>query len=429
MSISAVQLAQRLRAAREAIGLTQADVAARLGVSRPTLVQIEQGNRPPNSIELDRMASLYGRDLRDFLAEEFRAEDTLVALFRRSPAAVDEVAEPDAEYESTLDAIRECLALGREITNLERHLEIDRDQSSLPTYATRPAASKWDAVQQGERVATEERRRLGLGFAPLPNIAEILESQGIRTAQVELPTDLSGLMLTDSTVGLFVVANQRHSFFRRRFSFAHEYCHVLLDRERKGTVSRSSERNTLFEVRANAFAAAFLMPQDGVEEFLARLAKGLASRSRAEVYDGEDAVSATSRPEAGSQSIQFHDAVLLANHFGVSRVSALYRLKNLKQISEAEFGRFRELDERGQGKRLAELLEISDPDSNGARDEFRHRFLALALEAFRRAKISRGKLHELGRMVAAEPEDIDSNLEALGIDETHSEPAVFLGDD
>lgn len=132
-------------------------------------------------------------------------------------------------------------------------------------------------------------------------------------------------------------------------------------------------------------------------------------------------------PEPGSQSIQFHDAVLLANHFGVSRVAALYRLLNLKQLSEAEFRRFRELEEEGQGKELAKLLEISDPDANGARDEFRHRFLALALEAFRRAKISRGKFHELGRMVAANSEDIDSNLKALGIDGPDPETAARGG--
>lgn len=429
MPIDVQELAKRLRSAREAAAFTQEEAATHIGVSRPTLVQIEAGNRPVNSIELDRLASFYGRDLQSLLADEFRAEETLVALFRRGAAAADEVAEPDWAESETLAAIRSCLALGREITNLERHLEIDRDQTALPAYSVRPSASRWDAIQQGERVATEERRRLGLGFAPLPNVAELLDSQGIRTAQVKLPGDLSGLMLTDSTIGLFVVANQEHVYLRRRFSFAHEYCHVLLDRDRRGTISRSSDRESLFEVRANAFAAAFLMPREGVEEFLARLAKGLPSRSRTEVYDGEDIVPAISRPEAGSQSIQFHDVVLLAHQFGVSRQSALYRLKNLKQISEAEFKHLWALEEQQAGKNLASLMKLHDPDTNGARDEFRHRFLALAFEAFRRTRISRGKLHELARMAQTSPEVVDKTLEALDIGEPNSEPTAYVDAD
>ena len=41
-------LALRLRAAREARGLTQAQAAAELGVSRPLLIAIEKGTRQAN---------------------------------------------------------------------------------------------------------------------------------------------------------------------------------------------------------------------------------------------------------------------------------------------------------------------------------------------------------------------------------------------
>jgi DNA-binding XRE family transcriptional regulator len=45
----AAALALRLRAARESIGLTQAQAAIELGVSRPLLIAIEKGNRSPRS--------------------------------------------------------------------------------------------------------------------------------------------------------------------------------------------------------------------------------------------------------------------------------------------------------------------------------------------------------------------------------------------
>ncbi len=45
-------LALRLRAAREASGLTQAQAAAELGVSRPLLIAIEKGTRDASLHEL-----------------------------------------------------------------------------------------------------------------------------------------------------------------------------------------------------------------------------------------------------------------------------------------------------------------------------------------------------------------------------------------
>jgi len=49
-------LPARLRAAREASGLTQAQVAAELGVSRPLLIAIERGAREVSPAELIKLA-------------------------------------------------------------------------------------------------------------------------------------------------------------------------------------------------------------------------------------------------------------------------------------------------------------------------------------------------------------------------------------
>lgn len=405
MSITQEDLARRLRAAREACGLKQEDVARHLNVSRPTVAQIEAGNRAVSSLELDKLAHLYGCGIADLLADEFRENDAVVALFRLHPDI------PEQEHLQV--ALRESMALGRELTNLERLLGIERDRGALPLYPHRPAQSRWQAVQQGEKAALEERRRLQLGDAPLPDITEILESQGVRTAQLQLPEDVSGLTLFDVEIGPFVVANNRlpgHSCLRRRFSYAHEYCHVLLDRERKGTISVTSESNSLMETRANAFAATFLMPSTGLQEFVQSLGKGRASRLQAEVFDQQQAQSVQTRSEPGSQTIQMHDVVLVAHHFGVSRLAALYRLKNLGFLSQKELQTLKEQEEEGQGRKLAGLLGLLDDDDEATRNEFRHRFLALALEAFRREEITRSKLGELARMVDVSEAQLDSVL-------------------
>src|SRR5579863_4036656 len=183
MPITQQELGQRIRRAREACRMTQEDAAKHVGVSRPTFVQIEAGNRQVSSLELDKLAYLFGRDIREFVADSFQEEDSLTALFRAQPAVVG---EPEV-----LNKLRECMALGRELTNLERLVGIDRDLSAVASYPFPAPKVRWEAVQQGQRLAEDERRRLGLGFAPLPDVSELLESQGVRTGLVDLPIDVS----------------------------------------------------------------------------------------------------------------------------------------------------------------------------------------------------------------------------------------------
>jgi transcriptional regulator with XRE-family HTH domain len=60
----------RLRDARLATGLTQAEVATALGMSRPTLAAVEKGTRKITGLELRRLARLYQRDVAWLLGEE-----------------------------------------------------------------------------------------------------------------------------------------------------------------------------------------------------------------------------------------------------------------------------------------------------------------------------------------------------------------------
>ena len=55
-----IQIAVRLRWAREQAGLSQGQVAQHLKVHRPTISQIEAGDRNVRIEELDQLADLYG---------------------------------------------------------------------------------------------------------------------------------------------------------------------------------------------------------------------------------------------------------------------------------------------------------------------------------------------------------------------------------
>lgn len=60
------RIAERLRQAREYVGLSQDEVAAALGISRPAVTNIESGTRKVEATELNVLANLYRRSL-DFL--------------------------------------------------------------------------------------------------------------------------------------------------------------------------------------------------------------------------------------------------------------------------------------------------------------------------------------------------------------------------
>jgi Zn-dependent peptidase ImmA (M78 family)/transcriptional regulator with XRE-family HTH domain len=407
MPITKEELGRRIRSAREGCGLTQEQLGDAVELARLAISQIESGNRSVSSIELDRIAYVVGRDIKSLLAEDFVEQDALATLFRRETQL--------AEHAELLLALQESLALGREMSNLERLLGIDRAKLRAAIYELPPAQSRWEAIQQGQRVASDDRQRLGLGIGPIGDLAEVCESQGVRTGAVSLPDNISGLTVWDNKIGIFVVINRDHSVLRRRFSFAHEYAHVLIDRDRSGAISRAENRSELLEVRANAFAAEFMMPAEGVSQFVRALGKGGASRAQMAVFDETDVVQVEQRSPPGSQSIQLYDVTLLAHHFGVSRISALYRLKNLRVIDEREFQQLKSQEDTGAGKTVADFLSADGPvNERGSRDEFRRRFLGLALEANRRQEITQRKFSELAAMVGMQRQDVRRVLASTG---------------
>ncbi len=408
-------LARRLREAREAAGLRQEDVARHLELSRPSVAQIELGNRTVTGLELAKLARLYGRDVRDFLAEEFDPSQTVLALFRTASREIGEEA---------MEAFRDGLALARELAALESLLGVDRSQIGAPAYSVDPPRGRWQAIEQGLHAAAEERRRLGLGSRPLWEAAEFLEEQGIRTAMLDLPDEVSGLTLMEQGLSPSIIVNQRHHQLRRRFSWIHEYAHVLLDRSHRGTISLATRRDDLSEVRANSFAAGFLMPEEGVRSALADLGRGPMSRERFEIFDENEALSAEVRPEPGSRGVSLYEVVLLAHHFQASRTAAIYRLFNLRLLSQAERDGLLARETAGQGKQIEDLLGLPQPDHGTAREGFRLRFLGLAMEAYRREKISRAKLFELGSLVGYGRPTLEAILAGAGLDEDGDDPLI-----
>jgi transcriptional regulator with XRE-family HTH domain len=83
-------LAQRLREAREYLGLSQVYVSQQTKIPRPAISEAEAGRRKVESLELRKLAALYGRPLSYFLPGQEAAGLASPETREFQPGAVDQ---------------------------------------------------------------------------------------------------------------------------------------------------------------------------------------------------------------------------------------------------------------------------------------------------------------------------------------------------
>lgn len=363
MEIMREQLARRLKDARQHLGLTQAQVAERLGVHRPTVSEIEAGRRAVTSEELYQFTRIYELPVSSLLRES-PGERVESVLFRKGG-----IADPTARA-----AVRRFAERCRTERELEELLGIEPRATGRPTYRVRPPRAVMDAVKQGEQIAERERNRLGLGIEPLRNPLDLMERQGVRIAPLEGVAEegLDGIYFETKDLGACVGVNTDADLwtgFRIAFTAAHEYAHWLLhDIEAEPLRSRRFTKD-LREVRANAFAAAFLMPREGVQRYFA--AESLLDRN------------------GQIDRLTPADIVRAMDYFGVSRPALLFRLKALRLISDPIYEEVRSLEFSVTG--IAKALGLA------LRTEFdlSTRPTDLTIRAWRRGLITTGRAADL----------------------------------
>ncbi|WP_173780726.1 helix-turn-helix domain-containing protein [Agarilytica rhodophyticola] len=91
--MSKIEIAGRLRSAREMAGLSQGQAAKRLGMHRPTISEIEAGRRNVKSDELTKFADLYRVEI-VWIAEgkvsEEKIDQSILAAARELSSMKDE---------------------------------------------------------------------------------------------------------------------------------------------------------------------------------------------------------------------------------------------------------------------------------------------------------------------------------------------------
>jgi len=299
----------KLRKSRESLGLSQGAFGRAVGLSSEYISLLEAGKRSPSFTTLQKLAGFLNRDIGYFFYEKAAPLDSFTLLFRAE--AVDERAREELQkfrrycddYLRLEAATGRCLALA-------------------PLYAPTISA---------ERMAEEERRRLGLGEEPIRDVFALCEANGCRILRMPMPEEskVSGVFIyLEQKEAAFALVNCGQSLGRQSYSAAHEYCHYLKDRNEGPVIDNPDvfidEYASLYHPReqfAQAFAARFLMPPGKVREIIEKDLRVVPP-----------------------QRLILDHALYLKRYFGVSTLAMLRTLRALGFIGRTQLEEYSKLD-------------------------------------------------------------------------------------
>lgn len=257
MALTQGDLAGRIGRARERAGLSQAELGARVDLTQSAMSRIESGDRGVDSLELAAIADALDVSVVDLLEAEPLAEELRVA------ARLADVSQP-AVAERAINRVLDVVRLERLLDELGEPGSASPDRPPLQVPSNRPP------IEQGRRLAGRLRALWELGDDPLPpNLFSLIEDRtGLGVALEPLQEEISGLCARLDDVALAMIDSSMTSG-RQRFTLAHELCHFLLrDGDRLLVDERLLGRRSAVEMRANSFAAYFLMPARSLRRYL-----------------------------------------------------------------------------------------------------------------------------------------------------------------
>ncbi|MFQ6132755.1 MAG: ImmA/IrrE family metallo-endopeptidase [Armatimonadota bacterium] len=300
-----MDIAKRVREAREALSYTQEELAAEVGVGREAVVNIEGGKRGVKVEELCDIARVLQRPLSFFLEDE--PPRSLAVSARGATAARREVKRAELWLQRRLGDYGALLRL----------LGV-RDQAGPVLAPTGLEGAT--AVAQAQAAATAQRRHFGLDAEAIPDVRRFLEDQvGVPVFGREVADpDFCGLLLFEEDAPLAAVLVRSNLVAsRRNFTMAHEYGHLVWKVARHDYTADVFYRRlqqTEEERFANAFAAHLLAPDQALKAEAEQAENGLA--------DGDT-------------------VMRIGAKFGLSFEAITYRLQNVGLVSAEQARRLR----------------------------------------------------------------------------------------
>lgn len=376
--IPPVEIGERLRLAREALKITQADAAEAIKVARTTLVAMEKGERRVRMNELQHLAQLYKTSVNALIRKESVHVD-VAPRFRKLMTAQDAAADQAAAL---------LADLAKAEVELENLLGIKRTRDYPPERPLLPG----DVRAQAENDAMELRQRLGLGLAPIGDIVTLLEMElGVRVYVRRFDGRISGLFVYDDVLGACILLNANHPRDRRNQTAGHETGHFISTRRQPEILHSEEDENSREERYAISFGRAFLTPARAVMQKFQELT-------------------------AASDRLSRRHVIVLAHFFGVSREAIVRRLEELRLVKQGAWDWFKAnggiTDEEAR-QVLGDLMPLDAQKAEADRPTTL-RLNLLAGEAYKKGLLSEGQLARLLHLDRVEIRELLGSLEEEG---------------
>jgi len=235
----------RLRVARELVGLSQAHLAAEVGLTPAAISQFESGAARPSPDTIGKLSAMlqvppafFGRPLTETHEGFFRSLRRTAVVDRRRARAIAHIAH---------DLALHAANTGQFAAN------------GVPEI---PASGLDAPRREIEGIAAQVRASWHVSAGPMANVVELLEERGVVVIRLPLGSaDVDAFSLPFSDHPVVVLGTDKNDRTRSRFDAAHELAHLVLHGEQIWGLKE-------VEAQAHQFAAALLMPADEIHDQL-----------------------------------------------------------------------------------------------------------------------------------------------------------------
>jgi Zn-dependent peptidase ImmA (M78 family) len=348
-------LAKKLTGCRNRLEYSYLEIFERTGIKEDRLKALEQAQIEPTGDEILILADFFREDYKYFISnQQSSASENTDSLYRQFGT---EFTKEDRRAVQEFLYICECEA---DVWSL---LEENKRSYKLPDR-------RFAINNEAEKIADEVR--ISLGYKQnelLQNIFDDFRRLGLHIFRRKLHnSNLSGIFIQHPVAGKCVLVNYSEDLYRQNFTVSHEVAHSIFDTNQRYNVSFTKDGKDIKEIRANRFAAGFLMPAEVLQKL---------------------------KVSTWSEQI----LITLAGQFQVNIIALLYRLKFLKLITQQDFDKFKGLK---LPKALKEDPELKDLPNKIAFAKIQVLELGLSAtyvrkchEAYSKALISQSRLAEI----------------------------------
>ncbi|HEI6963670.1 XRE family transcriptional regulator [Yersinia rochesterensis] len=239
---------QRLAEAREAKGLTMAELARVLDISRQAISSFEKGIKAPSHETLMTLSKVLGFPERFFVSSHSSPEIKGAVHFRSRATA-------------TKKARMSGRARGRWVSLILQ--ECSKYAQLPPVILPDLDIIDFESLEKSdiEEIATAVRRYWQLGDGPIVNLTKLLENKGIVVSHLSSGEKVDAFSFWEGDRPV-VILDKSKTAVRMRFSLAHELGHLIMHRTVEDDYLEDKQLFELVESQADYFASCFLMPSN-----------------------------------------------------------------------------------------------------------------------------------------------------------------------